>query len=121
MNITYENHVKNSYLFLFGIQIHFFFVVYYSIHKALLYRQTKENWSTKSKRIFFNYIGIVGNQDYFEIHVIYIWYGIFYIFKCVVLIITAMTDFAQPCEIYKQLTVITHDTRPIIHPERSLL
>lgn len=121
MNTTYENNFNNSYNFLFSIQTHFLFIVSYSIHKVLLYRQTTANWSTKSTRMFLNYFGTVGKQDYFEMYVIYIWHVNFHIFKCVVLIVTAMLDFAQICELYKQLTVIMHDTGPIPHSERTLL
>lgn len=106
---------------MFSIQTHFLFIVYYSIHKVLLYRQTKENWSTGSTRMFLNYVGIVGKQDYFERCVIYMWHLIFYIFKCVVLTVTAMPDFVQVCELYKQLTLIMHSTGPIPHSERTLL
>lgn len=42
MNIIYENHAKNSYHFLLSIQIHFAFIVPYSIHKVLLAGKLKK-------------------------------------------------------------------------------
>lgn len=115
--------VCSSYNILLGIQMRVLVTVYYSIHKVNgiinrsteKYRTTKENWPTKSRKMLFNYITMVGDTKrvwnvcdlYMAHNSLHFKMSCPWSYSCVI--------FCTTRDLYEQLTLIMHDTGPISH------